>query len=62
MQELQDVRADGYFVRECRGPLSIRLGSGLEWLRSYRVAADRSPGRDAERDNGHRRSGVTASA
>lgn len=47
-----DVDENAMLVRECCGALSIRLGSSLEWLRSYRVEAERSPGRDAARGNG----------
>ena len=46
------VEAKATLVRECCSALSIRLGSSLEWLRSYRVEAERSPGRAAGRGDG----------
>ena len=47
-----DVEGNALLVRECCGALSIRLGSSLEWLRSCRVEAERSPRRDGARGNG----------
>jgi DNA-binding IclR family transcriptional regulator len=44
-----DVEGKALLVRECCGALSIRLGSGLGWLRSYRVEAERSPIRESRR-------------
>ena len=55
-----DVQDNALLVRECCGALSIRLGSSLEWLRSYRVEAERTPSRDATRGNGRRSSGHAA--
>jgi IclR family transcriptional regulator, KDG regulon repressor len=52
-----DVEGKALLVRECCGALSIRLGASLNWLRSYRVEAERSPARDAKRENGDRVAG-----
>jgi IclR family transcriptional regulator, KDG regulon repressor len=46
------VEAKATLVRECCSALSIRLGSRLEWLCSYRVETERSPGRAAGRGDG----------
>lgn len=51
-----DVEEKALLVRECAGALSIRLGANLSWLRSYRVEAERLPGRDGIRGNGGRKS------
>jgi hypothetical protein len=38
-----DIAEKALLVRECCGALSIRLGVSLDWLKSYRVEAERAP-------------------